>query len=163
MQVTLRVTPSFYQSGRFIVLSRAETTRAPPRAGDARVPLGKDPIPASARVFLRVELGIPAEAVEGACVSFLVAVDVGKKSEGETGKKSDEGGKSVASAVAEAMEFLRSRGFGIPKHQLAAVQERLGEEIARQMSAIKVERSGEDSMRSSLQKKTGNGVVAWRA
>ena len=65
--------------------------------------MGKDPLPASARVFLRVELGIPAELVEAASVSFLVAVDV-KRSEGEAGKKGDEGGRSVASAVAVSSE-----------------------------------------------------------
>lgn len=160
---TLRVTPAFYQSGRFTPLSHPETARGPVRNGDPRIPLGKEPIPASARVFLRVELGIPAEMVEAASVSFLVAVDMGKKSEGEAGKKSDEGGKSVASAVTEAMEFIRSGGYGIPKHQLAALQERLGEEITRQMSAVKVERSVEDSLRSSLQKKTGNCMVVHQA
>ena len=154
---TLRVTPTFYLSGRFIRHSPAETARTP-RSGEPRIPVGKDPLPASARVFLRVELGIPAELVEAASVSFLVAVDV-KRSEGEAGKKGDEGGRSVASAVAEAMAFLRNGGYGIPKHQLVALQERLGEEISRQMRAIKVERSPEESLRSSLQKKTGSHAV----
>ena len=106
-----------------------------------------------------MELGIPAEVVDAASVSFHVGVDV-KRSEGEAGRKGDEGGKSVASAVAEAMAFLRRGEYGIPKHQLAALQERLGEEISRQMSAIKVERLPEESLRSSLQKKTGSSAVA---
>ena len=65
-------------------------------------------------------------------------------------------GANYCGAATDAMNYLNSQDLGIPKKQLKLLQERLNEEIIRQVNSVRVERFSEEPTRpTSVKSKNG--------
>ena len=109
-----------------------------------RLPIGKDPIPPQSRVILQISITLPsANSIDSPCLSFNVFYDLMK-------------GANYCGAATDAMNYLNSQDLGIPKKQLKSLQERLNEEIIRQVNSVRVERFSEEPTRpTSVKSKNG--------
>ena len=109
-----------------------------------RLSIGKDPIPPQSRVILQISITLPsANAIDSPCLSFNVFYDLMK-------------GANYCGAATDAMNYLNSQDLGIPKKQLKLLQERLNEEIIRQVNSVRVERFSEEPIRpTSVKSKNG--------
>lgn len=112
-----------------------------------RLPIGKDPIPPQSRVILQISITLPsANSIDSPCLSFNVFYDLMK-------------GTNYCGAATDAVNYLNSQDLGIPKKQLKLLQERLNEEIIRQVNSVRVERFSEEPVRPSSVK-LKNGTIS---
>lgn len=109
-----------------------------------RLTIGKDPIPPQSRIILQISLALPsANSIDSPCLSFNVFYDLMK-------------GANYCGAATDAVNYLNNQDLGIPKKRLTLLQERLNEEIIRQVNSVRVERFSEEPIRPpSVKPKNG--------